>query len=171
MDAEETAERLGSTHYFGGTRDTGTGHIHPLKLVIGTARVAAEAGAHLFETTNATGIASSGGKVRVTTPSGTITADKGLIGVNAYGGNLEPQSAAHVMPIGSFIGATVPLGADSPVLPGGEAVDDFTLCRALFPQVARWPACCSADARSMRSRIPRTSTSISAARSPRSIRR
>ena len=28
------------------------------------------------------------------------------------------------MPIGSFIGATVPLGADSPVLPGGEAVDD-----------------------------------------------
>ena len=41
MDAEETAERLGSTRYFGGTRDTGTGHIHPLKLVIGTARVAA----------------------------------------------------------------------------------------------------------------------------------
>ena len=38
-------------HYFGGTRDTGTGHIHPLKLVIGTARVAAAAGAHLFETT------------------------------------------------------------------------------------------------------------------------
>lgn len=28
------------------------------------------------------------------------------------------------MPIGSFIGATVPLGADSNVLPGGEAVDD-----------------------------------------------
>ena len=41
MDAAETAERLGSTHYFGGVRDTGTGHIHPLKLVIGTARVAA----------------------------------------------------------------------------------------------------------------------------------
>ena len=124
MDAKETAERLGSTHYFGGTRDTGTGHIHPLKLTIGTARVAAEAGAHLFENTRATGIASSGGKVRVTTPSGTIAADKGLIAVNAYGGNLEPTSAAHVMPIGSFIGATIPLGTDSPVLPGGEAVDD-----------------------------------------------
>ena len=60
----------------------------------------------------------------MTTPYGTITADKGLIAVNAYGGDLEPKSAAHVMPIGSFIGATVPLGADSPVLPGGEAVDD-----------------------------------------------
>ncbi|MER9211972.1 FAD-binding oxidoreductase [Mesorhizobium sp. M0663] len=124
MDAAETAERLGSTHYFGGTRDTGTGHIHPLKLVIGTAKVAAEAGAKLFEQTPSTGITSSGGKVRVVTPKGTIAAAKCLIGVNAYGGTLEPVSAAHIMPIGSFIGATVPLGADSKVLPGGEAVDD-----------------------------------------------
>ncbi|QIA22439.1 FAD-binding oxidoreductase [Mesorhizobium sp. AA22] len=124
MDAKETAGRLGSTRYFGGTRDTGTGHIHPLKLVIGTAKVAAQAGAHLFEQTPATGIASLGGKVRVTTPKGTISAEKCLIGVNAHGGTLEPVSAAHIMPIGSFIGATVPLGADTNVLPGGEAVDD-----------------------------------------------
>jgi gamma-glutamylputrescine oxidase len=124
MDAKETAERLGSTRYFGGTRDTGTGHIHPLKMVIGTAKVAAQAGAQLFEQTPATGVASVGGKVRVTTPKGTISAEKCLIGVNAHGGTLEPISAAHIMPIGSFIGATVPLGADSNVLPSGEAVDD-----------------------------------------------
>ncbi|TIS75569.1 MAG: FAD-binding oxidoreductase [Mesorhizobium sp.] len=124
MDAKETAERLGSTRYFGGTRDTGTGHIHPLKLVIGAAKVAAQAGAQLFEQTAATGIASLGGKVRVTTPKGTISAEKCLIGVNAHGGTLEPISAAHIMPIGSFIGATVPLAADTNVLPGGEAVDD-----------------------------------------------
>ncbi|PZV35826.1 NAD(P)/FAD-dependent oxidoreductase [Mesorhizobium kowhaii] len=124
MDAKETAERLGSTAYFGGTRDTGTGHIHPMKLVIGTAQVAAQAGAQLFEETPSTGIISSGGKVKISTPRGTVTAQKCLIAVNAYGGTLEPVSAAHIMPIGSFIGATVPLGADSPVLPGGEAVDD-----------------------------------------------
>ena len=124
MDAEETARRLGSTRFYGGVRDTGTGHIHPLKLVIGTARVAAEAGAHLFENTTATGIRRERGKVEVSTPSGTITADKALYAVNAYGGSVEPVSAAHVMPIGSFMGATVPLGADSPVLPGGESVDD-----------------------------------------------
>ncbi|TJV21303.1 MAG: FAD-binding oxidoreductase [Mesorhizobium sp.] len=124
MDARETAERLGSTAYFGGTRDTGTGHIHPMKLVIGTARVAALAGAQLFEGTPSTGIMSSGGKVKVSTPRGTVTAQKCLIAVNAYGGTLEPVSAAHIMPIGSFIGATVPLGAESDVLPGGEAVDD-----------------------------------------------
>ncbi|KQZ32791.1 oxidoreductase [Mesorhizobium sp. Root552] len=124
MDAKQTAERLGSTHYFGGVRDAGTGHIHPLKLVVGTARIAAEAGAHLYENTPATGVATNGGKVQVTTPKGTVTADKCLIAVNAYGGTLEPVSAAHIMPIGSFIGATVPLGAGSPVLPGGESVDD-----------------------------------------------
>lgn len=124
MGADETAERLGSRRFFGGVRDTGTGHIHPLKLLIGTARVAAEAGAHLYENTPATGIASNGGKVSITTDHGTITADKCLIATNAHGGNLEPESAAHIMPIGSFIGATVPLSDDSPVLPGGESVDD-----------------------------------------------
>ena len=124
MDADETARRLGSTRYFGGTRDTGTGHIHPLKLVVGTARVAAAAGAHLFENTRVTKFSTNGGKVVVETPTGTITAAKGLLAVNAYGGQIEPVSARHVMPIGSFIGATIPLGQDSPVLPGGEAVDD-----------------------------------------------
>ncbi|WP_274630054.1 NAD(P)/FAD-dependent oxidoreductase [Arvimicrobium flavum] len=124
MDALETARRLGSERYFGGVRDTGTGHIHPMKLVIGTARVAAAAGAKLFENTRSTAIASNGGNVTVSTAKGTITAKKCLIAVNAYGGALEPVSAAHVMPIGSFIGATVPLGGDSPILPGGESVDD-----------------------------------------------
>lgn len=124
MDAVETAERLGSQHYHGGVRDMGTGHIHPLKLVVGTARVAAQSGAQIFENTKAINISSQGGKVVVKTPSGSITASKAFIAVNAYGESLERESAAHVMPIGSFIGATVPLGDDSPVLPGGEAVDD-----------------------------------------------
>jgi gamma-glutamylputrescine oxidase len=124
MDERETAERLGSKRYFGGTRDAGTGHIHPLKLVIGTARVAAAAGARLFEHTRATAIHHEAGKVQVVTPHGTITAEKCLVATDAYGGNLEPTSAAHLLPIGSFIGATVPLGPDSPVLPGGESVDD-----------------------------------------------
>lgn len=124
MDREETAWRLGSGAYFGGTRDTGTGHIHPLKLVVGTARAAAAAGAALHENTAATRIATSGGKVRIETARGTITAAKALIAVNAHGGDLEPVSAAHIMPIGSFIGATVPLDPSTGVLPGGEAVDD-----------------------------------------------
>jgi gamma-glutamylputrescine oxidase len=140
MDKTETQARVGSEFYVGGSYDSGTGHIHPLKLTVGTARAAAKAGAHLYENTPSTGITSSGGKVRVKTARGTITADKCLIAVNAYGGNLEPISAAHVMPIGSFIGATVPLGGDSPVIPGGESVSDSRFRGALFPPRQNWRA-------------------------------
>jgi gamma-glutamylputrescine oxidase len=124
LDRAATAEALGTDRYFASVRDTGTGHIHPLKLLIGTARAAKKAGARLHEQTPARAIRRNSGKVIVETASGTITADRALIATNAYGGSLEPVSAAHIMPIGSFIGATVPLGDDSPVIPGGEAVDD-----------------------------------------------
>lgn len=124
LDRAQSEAAVGSSFYYGGIRDTGTGHIHPLKLVTGLARVAAGLGAKLFEQTEITDLRSTPGGVVAKTATGTITADKCLLAVNAHGGGLEPVSAAHVMPIGSFIGATVPLGDDSPVLPGWEAVDD-----------------------------------------------
>lgn len=124
LDRGALASAIGSDRYFGGTRDAGTGHIHPMKLLVGTAKAAAKAGARLHEKTAATGIARSAGKVVVSTPLGDIAADRALVAVNAYGNDVEPATAAHVMPIGSFIGATPPLPDDSPVIPGGEAVDD-----------------------------------------------
>ncbi|MDM9618953.1 FAD-binding oxidoreductase [Rhizobium sp. S96] len=124
MDRQETQERLGSKRYFCGVRDTGTGHIHPLKLLVGLARVAANAGARIFEMTKATAIHQANGKVTIDTPRGRIVADKALIACNGYIDNLEPVTASHVMPIRSFIGATVPLADHPKVLAGGEAVAD-----------------------------------------------
>ncbi|MGK6314064.1 NAD(P)/FAD-dependent oxidoreductase [Neorhizobium sp. DT-125] len=124
MDARETAERLGTKGYYCGVRDMGTGHIHPLKLLIGLARVAHSAGAQIHEMTKATAIRQAGGKTLVDTPAGTLTADRVLIATNAYIGDLEPKTAAHIMPIGSFIAATAPLDAFPHVIPGGEAVAD-----------------------------------------------
>ena len=124
MEADETSERLGSKRYLGGTRDMGTGHIHPMRFVVGLAKAAAAAGAKLFENTKATSIKNEGGRVIVETSTGRITAGKALIATNAYGGDLEPISASHIMPIGSFIGATEPLPDELNVLPGGESVDD-----------------------------------------------
>jgi gamma-glutamylputrescine oxidase len=136
MDAKETAERIGSTRYLGGLRDTGTGHIHPLKLLVGTAKTAKSAGAQLFEKTKVTNLSTNGGKVIATAATGTITAKKALIALNAYGGNLEPVSASHIMPIGSFIGATEPLPADTPVIPGGESADDSRFVVRYFRKTA-----------------------------------
>jgi gamma-glutamylputrescine oxidase len=124
MDAKETSQRIGSTRYLGGTRDMGTGHIHPLKFLVGLAKAASGAGAQLCENTKVTKLGTAGGKVLAETPLGTITANKALLAVNAYGHDVEPVSAAHIMPIGSFIGATEPLPDGTPVIPGGESVDD-----------------------------------------------
>lgn len=124
LDKAEIAEAVGSDRYFGGVRDAGTGHIHPMKLLVGTARVAAKSGAAIHENTAATKIFRREGRVVISTARGEIIADKALLAVNAYGRDLEPVSAAHVMPIGSFIGATPPLQEGTPVIPGGEAVDD-----------------------------------------------
>ncbi|NRQ13669.1 NAD(P)/FAD-dependent oxidoreductase [Ensifer sesbaniae] len=124
MGREETASRLGSSHYHFGIRDAGTGHIHPMKLLVGLARQAALAGANLFEQTKALRIDRSRGAIVITTDRGTITADRVLVACNAYIGNLEPVSASHVMPIRSFIGATTVLSDHPTVIPGGESVDD-----------------------------------------------
>ena len=110
MDRDETARRLGSSRYLAGIRDTGTGHIHPLKLArrrgegrrSGGCRAAREHAGRRASGRNA-------GGSRVTTPRGTVTAERALIACNAHIGGLEPATAAHVMPIRSFIGATVPL--------------------------------------------------------------
>ncbi|MBB3656290.1 gamma-glutamylputrescine oxidase [Rhizobium sp. BK650] len=124
MDREETQERLGSKRYYCGVRDTGTGHIHPLKLLVGLGRVAANAGADIFEMTRAKSIGQGSGRVIIETDRGTITANRALIACNGHIGNLEPITASHVMPIRSFIGATVPLDRFPDVIPGGEAVAD-----------------------------------------------
>ncbi|WOC15527.1 NAD(P)/FAD-dependent oxidoreductase [Pseudochrobactrum sp. MP213Fo] len=124
MERDEVAHKLGSQRYYGGTYDSGTGHIHPMKLLVGLAKTAIRAGAKLYENSKATAISSENGRVIIKTERGIISAEKALLAVNAYGGTLEPISAAHVMPIRSFIGATVPLDADYGVLPSGESVDD-----------------------------------------------
>ena len=137
MDRDETAERVGSDRYHGGVRDTGTGHIDPASLVVGTARAASLAGATLHEHTRALAVEPDGGCVRVDTAGGTLHADRALIAVNGYGGALEPTVARHVMPIRSFIGATEPLD-DGTILPGGEAVDDSRFVVRYF-RCVDWP--------------------------------
>jgi gamma-glutamylputrescine oxidase len=124
MDRAETVERVGSDHYYCGIRDMGTGHINPFKLLVGLGQASHRAGAALHEMTRATAIRREGGKIRIETPKGTLTADRVLLATNAYIGGLEPVTAAHVMPIGSFIAATEPLDRFPKVIPGGEAVAD-----------------------------------------------
>ena len=59
--------------YFG-VRDTGTGHIQPMKLLVGLARQAMLAGASLHEKTKALKVERNGGRSSSTTDRGSIGA-------------------------------------------------------------------------------------------------
>ncbi|MEO0546052.1 MAG: FAD-binding oxidoreductase [Pseudomonadota bacterium] len=125
LERNDMAKALGSTHYFGGIRDTGTGHIHPMKYVIGLAKAAASHGAHVYERTRVNSVNRLGdGTIEVSTGQGIVTADRCLLALNAYHGDLRPELADAVLPIQSFIGSTEPLDAFPDILPGYEAVDD-----------------------------------------------
>lgn len=107
---EEMRALVKSPHYHSGLLDMGAGHIHPLRYVLGLARLAEDAGARLFERTEVHRI-DKGDPAVVATDKGRVTADFVVLAGNGYLPNLERKVAARVMPLNSFIGATEPLGA------------------------------------------------------------
>ena len=136
MERAETEERVGSKRYHFGIRDIGTGHIHPMKLIVGLARVAADVGANVFENTPARKIRKEAGGFVIETANGDITAKRVLIACNAHIDGLEPVTSAHVMPIRSFIGTTEPLDNFPEVIPGKEAIADSRFVVRYFRKTA-----------------------------------
>lgn len=102
-----------SDAYLAGELDMGAGHLHPLNLALGMARLAAAAGAVIHERSEVVGIrhGDATGKTVVTTAQGRVTCDQLVLACNGYLGDLEPKVGARVMPINNFIVATAPLGA------------------------------------------------------------
>jgi gamma-glutamylputrescine oxidase len=94
--------------YRGGIVDRGAGHLHPLRYCLALARAAERAGAVIREGSEVLRI-EKGRKVRLRTATGLLEADHVILAGNGYMPDLEPEVAARVMPINSFIGATEPL--------------------------------------------------------------
>lgn len=116
---------IGSDIYIGGMTHAGNGHLHPLNLCIGEARAAENLGARIFEQSHVTRIV-HGEKPRVETVKGVIHAKKVVLAGNAYLGRSEPKLFGQVIPAGSYIIATEPLGAElaHELLPRDMAVCD-----------------------------------------------
>ncbi len=111
LDGEAIRAALGTDAYCGGSMDWGAGHLHPLNFALGLAVACARAGVRMFEETRVTRIG-HGEPAAVVTPAGTVSARYVALGCNGYLGTMEPETAAHVMPINNFIVATEPLGED-----------------------------------------------------------
>ncbi|SOB91851.1 gamma-glutamylputrescine oxidase [Rhodobacter sp. JA431] len=114
LDRTATQALIPSPVYIGGDLDHGAGHVHPLNLCLGVARLAEAAGAVIYENTPVTNIihgATANTPSRVETAQGHVIADQVILAANGYLDRLEPKIAARVMPINNYIVATEPLGA------------------------------------------------------------
>ena len=99
--------------YRGGDIDRGAGHLDPLALALGMARLARDAGARIHELSHVHAIRHAqraGGKTIVQTGTGRILCDQVILAANGYLGHLDMGIAARVMPINNYIVATDPLG-------------------------------------------------------------
>lgn len=110
-DGPALREKLDSPRYIAGLYDGRSGHLHPLNYTLGLAQAALNAGVRIVENTRATAI-QHGSTVRVKTDKGTVSAKYLVLGGNAYLGDLVPQLDRKIMPVGTYIMATEPLGKE-----------------------------------------------------------
>ncbi len=108
LEPDECKHLVNSPAYHGGTLDMGSGHVNPLELVFGLARLATNAGARIFEQSKVTGIA-EGDSATVTTANATVKASFVVLGCNGYLGKIQPHVAQRVMPINNFVVSTAPM--------------------------------------------------------------
>ena len=124
LDKAEVAQELGTDVYYGGSFDAGGGHLHPLKLAHGLARVAATQGAQIFENSHVTRYRKIARGIHLHLENGaTITCQRLLICGNGYMEGLSEKIDSHVMPINNFILTTEPLD-ELAILPHDYAASD-----------------------------------------------
>ena len=111
VDREQLTDMVDSPAYFGGTYDTGAGHLHPLNFALGLARAARDAGARIHENTRVSKI-ETGATTRVQCGNLKVMARHVLLACNGYLGDLDTTVARRVMPINNYIIATEPLTGD-----------------------------------------------------------
>ncbi|UDM17548.1 FAD-binding oxidoreductase [Vogesella sp. XCS3] len=100
---------LGSSRYQGGLFDPLSGHIHPLNYLLGLARAARAAGVQIYEQTPVQAFR-AGEAPLVQCEQGTVRCRQLVLACNAYLGQLAPSLQSRIMPVGTYVIATAPLG-------------------------------------------------------------
>ncbi|MBF0333841.1 MAG: FAD-binding oxidoreductase [Alphaproteobacteria bacterium] len=124
LDRAGLAAELGGGAYFGGLKDEGGGHLHPLNYALGLARAAEAAGVTLFEDSAALSVDADAATLR--TAEGEVRANHLILCGNAHVGRLVPEAARRILPVATQMIATAPLGAERArrLIPSGAAVSD-----------------------------------------------
>ncbi|GAA3532037.1 FAD-binding oxidoreductase [Zobellella aerophila] len=110
-DRQRLRRQLASDAYLGGLYDPNSGHVHPLNYTLGLVKAAAQAGAVFFEQSPVTRI-ERGATPVAHAPGGQVRCRQLLLCGNAYLQHLVPEIERKLMPVGTYITATEPLGRE-----------------------------------------------------------
>jgi glycine/D-amino acid oxidase-like deaminating enzyme len=130
LSREQTRQMLGSDAWFGGFWNKSGGHINPLALSRGLARVVLDRGGRIYARSPAISFERRNDRWVVKTENGEISGRALVLATNAYTGefskSLMPDIAHEVMPVLSWQMATQPLSdtARQTVIPGRQAMSD-----------------------------------------------
>ena len=100
--SQDLPKWIASARYHSAIHDPRSGHLHPLKYVLGLARAAAAAGVRIYENTEVTALAQGAG-VTLTTGAGDVRAAQVLLAGNVYLQDVAPALESRIMPVGTYI--------------------------------------------------------------------
>jgi gamma-glutamylputrescine oxidase len=109
LEREQVESLLETKRYCAGLYDSGSGHLHPLNYTLGLAAAARAAGVIIHERSTVTNISYDQPAV-ITTAGGKVRAKFVVLCCNAYLNALVPALRSRIMPVGTYIVATQPLG-------------------------------------------------------------
>jgi len=121
----QAQRHISSPRYCAAAYEKRSGHLHPLKYCLGLARAARSLGVQIFEKSAVVDI-QRGTPLTARTQQGSVKAQFGVLAGNCtlgeYGPRVAPEIAPRIMPVGTYIIGTAPLGQE--------------LCRRLVPSNA-----------------------------------
>jgi glycine/D-amino acid oxidase-like deaminating enzyme len=126
LDAGQVAQRVRSPTFMGACWESHCGLLNPVKWADALRHLAVARGAKLYEGTRVEAVNRAGGKFLVTTPSGTIAAEKVVFATNGYT-HLIPGLASMQVPAFAYIIVTEPLNEAQRALigwAGREGIED-----------------------------------------------
>lgn len=126
LSRQQTGDLIGADIYTGALIDMRGANLHPLNFTYGLARAAQAGGAILHGDSPVLALSPHGRGYRLTTPEGSITAQKVLICTNGYTDGIMPPLDRTLVPVRSIQVATEPLPEDLRriILPQRQAVSD-----------------------------------------------
>ncbi len=129
LDQAQLRSRLDSPRYAGGLADACSGHLHPLNYTLGLARSAESLGVVIHEHSQVTRLdlaQQASERCRVTAAQGVVDCQTVVLAGNAMLAGLLPGLHRRVMPVGTYVIATEPLGEERArsLIPRNECVCD-----------------------------------------------